>query len=112
MDEVPERARGEGAPPSVPPRTGRNLHCALAGDGIEAVPAAELAALMRWWFDEGNARFHIRDADFPAPDVVSRALLAMRTSRTTGPSNGVAATNTAASGVRAHTDLSELEGLA
>ncbi|NLU64925.1 hypothetical protein HCA61_22060 [Rhodococcus sp. HNM0563] len=102
---------GGGAPPSVP-RTGRNLHRALAGDGIEAVPAAELAALMRWWFDEGNARFHIRDADFPAPEVVSRALLAMRTSRTAVPSNGVAATNTAASGVRAHTDLSELEGLA
>lgn len=102
---------GGGASPSVP-RTGRNLHRALAGDGIEAVPAAELGALMRWWFEEGNARFHIRDADFPTPDVVSRALLAMRTSRTAGPSNGVAATNTAASGVRAHTDLSELEGLA
>ncbi|CAG7636412.1 hypothetical protein SIM91_05010 [Rhodococcus opacus] len=102
---------GGGAHPSVP-RTGRNLHRVLAGDGIDPVSARELAALMRWWFDEGNARFHIRDADFPDPEVVSRALLAMRTSRGAIGANGVAATNAAASGVRAHTDLSELEGLA
>lgn len=103
--------RGGGAHPSHA-RTGRNLHRALAGDGIDPVPAGDIDALMRWWFDEGNARFHIRDADFPGPDVVARALLAMRTSRTAAPAGGVAATNTAASGVRAHTDLTELEGLA
>lgn len=93
-------------------RTGRNLHRALAGDGIDPVPAADLAALLRWWFEEGNARFHVRDADFPGPDVVARALLAMRTTRAASRSTGVAATNTAASGLRAHTDLTELEGLA
>ena len=103
--------RGGGARPSHA-RTGRNLHRALAGDGIDAVSAGDIAALMRWWFDEGNARFHIRDADFPGPDVVARALLAMRTTRSAAPAGGVAATNTAASGVRAHTDLTELEGLA
>ncbi|MDH6284633.1 hypothetical protein, partial [Prescottella agglutinans] len=70
--------RGGGAHPSYA-RTGRNLHRALAGDGIEPVSAGDIDALLRWWFDEGNARFHIRDADFPGPDVVARALLAMRT---------------------------------
>lgn len=102
---------GGGARPSRA-RTGRNLHRALAGDGIDPVPAADLAALLRWWFEEGNARFHVRDADFPGPDVVARALLAMRTTRAAARSTGIAATNTAASGVRAHTDLTELEGLA
>ncbi|MGO4205241.1 hypothetical protein AB4Z09_26590 [Rhodococcus sp. TAF43] len=72
----------------------------------------DIDALLRWWFDEGNARFHIRDADFSGPDVVSRALLAMRTSRTAAAATGVAATNIAASGGRAHVDLTKLEGLA
>lgn len=103
--------RGGGARPSYQ-RTGRNLQRVLEGDGVDAVPVDDVAALMRWWFDGGNARFHLRDADFPGPEVVSRALLAMRTTPIRGVGAGVVATNTAASGVHAPADLTELEGLA